>query len=366
MCGSLSSWRSGRRMTGRAEASGPSVALRRPRAAAASSSSSPTVFVALPIGRRRLRRSAATSRSRKMIVWPVVSSSPMTANSRTALTRVRPVPGHAERREDHEQHEHARPGTRSSRGPGRARPRGRRPCTGRGRWDEVAGAASGRRSDPGSGRRSGSRVGSASGSSSVTSPNDTGGGVRPPADPVARPSTTSTPGSASRIDGGASTFHDRDPPPSDDALALHHAGVDPDRQRCRQPEHRHAADLHPGDLAGRLGRRERRLARAEPIADGAVDVEPIRREDDARRVARRVALADDEDRVRRVLRCEAVGRAERRGVGEGRVAREQLVVDAQPLERGDQPFAALGIVRGGVDPDDVGHARKRSRYHRGR
>ena len=87
--------------------------------------------------------------------------------------------------------------------------------------------------------------------------------------------------------------------------------------------------------------------------------------DDASGVTRRVALADDEDRVRRLLRCETVGRTEGRGVGEGRVAREQLVVDTQRRQRGDQPFAALGIVRPGRS-GDVAHARKRNRYHRGR
>ena len=40
--------------------------------------SSPTVFVALPKGRRRPRRSAATSRSRKMIVCPATSRSRIT------------------------------------------------------------------------------------------------------------------------------------------------------------------------------------------------------------------------------------------------------------------------------------------------
>ena len=56
------------------------------RSGPAASSSSPTVFVPLASGRRRPRRSAATSRSRKMIVWPVMSSSPITTNSRSALT----------------------------------------------------------------------------------------------------------------------------------------------------------------------------------------------------------------------------------------------------------------------------------------
>ena len=150
---------------------------------------------------------------------------------------------------------------------------------------------------------------------------------------VARPSTTSTPGRASRIDGGAMTFHDREPPPSTTRSRCHDPRIDPDRQLRRQPEDRHAADLHARDLARRLGRRERRLAGPEPVAHRPVDVQAVRGEDDARRVARRVALADDEDRVGRVLRREPVGRAERGRVGEGRIAREQLVLDAERLER---------------------------------
>src|SRR5262245_36075858 len=54
------------------------------------SSSSPTVFVLDASGRRRswraARRSAATRRSRKMIVWPEIRSRPIVAKSSPALT----------------------------------------------------------------------------------------------------------------------------------------------------------------------------------------------------------------------------------------------------------------------------------------
>ena len=104
----------------------------------------------------------------------------------------------------------------------------------------------------------------------------------------------------------------------------------------------------------------------EPVAHGAVDVEPVRGEDDARGVARRVALADDEDRVGRVLRREPVGRAERGGVGQGRVAGEQLVVDAERLQGGDRAGrgrpgrGSRGRCRSAVASSADGD----SRYHR--
>ena len=64
------------------------------------------------------------------------------------------------------------------------------------------------------------------------------------------------------------------------------------------------------------------------------------REHDTGGVARRIALADDEDRVRRVVGREAVGGAERRRVGEGRVARRT----ARSRRRADRarPRAARG------------------------
>ena len=86
------------------------------------------------------------------------------------------------------------------------------------------------------------------------------------------------------------------------------------------------------DLARDLRRSERRLARAELVADDAVDVEPGRGQDDARRVARRIGLADDEDRVGRLVGIEAVRGAEGGRVGKRRVAREELVRDSQRVE----------------------------------
>jgi len=56
-------------------------------ACASWSSISPTVFVALASGRRRLRRSAATRRRRKTIVWPATSSNPIVRNSSNALSQ---------------------------------------------------------------------------------------------------------------------------------------------------------------------------------------------------------------------------------------------------------------------------------------
>ena len=186
------------------------------------------------------------------------------------------------------------------------------------------------------GRRVGARGHRETGvGSSVTSGNDTGADADPPDGPcppysagrgsVARPSTTSTPGSARGSRRGRDDLPGARPAAEDDALPGHDPGVDPDRQVGRQPEHRHPAHLHPGQRGGVLGRGERRLARPEPVADDAVHVEAIRRERHAGGVARRVGLADDDDRVRRVLRSEPVGGAERGRVGQRRIAREQLV-----------------------------------------
>ena len=239
----------------------------RPHRGRPSSSSSPTVLVALPSGRRRLRRSAATSRNRKMIVWPVVSSRPMTAKSSTALTAsgqcqatlsgVRTTNSASTASWNPKQ---PGPGPRSA---SRSAPLYWTGPVGRGGRVGVGSAfGSGFGSAFGSGVGtafgSGFGFGSASGSSSVTSPNDTGGERR----------------RIGRRRIGRQALDDLDvrqreqdrrrrqdlprprPTAEDDALVLHHASVDPHRQRRRQPEHRHPADLHPGDLTRRLGRRE--------------------------------------------------------------------------------------------------------------
>ena len=144
----------------------------------------------------------------------------------------------------------------------------------------------------------------------------------------ARPSTTSTPGSVSRIDDG----RDHLPAPAaaaeHDPLALHDGGVHPDREAGRQPEHGHAADLVPGQRRGsRPARQRTTCARTGPSRPGS------RRGGGwpARRTRRRrgsVALAHDDDRVGGVLDREAVGGAERGRVGQGRVAGEELVLAA--------------------------------------
>ena len=292
------------------------------------------------------RRSAATRRSRKMIVWPVTSSRKMTANSRMAL-----IAGG--------QFQTTLSGVRKM---------NTTRMTSWNRKQPSPGPRSGSRSSPlywigpvGRWRRGG--VGSTSGSTggstgggvgSVTRRNDTvrcRSARRQAASRVGRQALDDH-GARDRAaapPGGRITFHDRDPPPTTTCSRASTRASTQIGQVSRQPEHGHAADLHAGDVARRLGRGERRLARAEAVAHRAIDVEPVRGEDDARGVARRIALADDQDRVRRVLGREAVGRAERGRVGQGRVAGEQLVVDAQRLERGDEPVTAGGVVRGQID-----------------
>ena len=99
-------------------------------------------------------------------------------------------------------------------------------------------------------------------------------------------------GARSRIAGGPITFQLRLPPPSTIRSRSMTARVDQDGHAVRQPEHGHAADLVTGDLAGDLRWGERRLARAELVADDAVDVEAGRGQHHARGVPRRIGLAD--------------------------------------------------------------------------
>jgi MFS transporter, CP family, cyanate transporter len=69
----------------------------------------------------------------------------------------------------------------------------------------------------------------------------------------------------------------------------------------------------------------------------------MRREGDAGSIATGVRLPDHDDRVRRLIEREAVGRAELGGVGEGWVAREELVRDAQP---GEDPVESDAVTVG--------------------
>ena len=199
--------------------------------AAAWSSSWPTVGVALPNGRRRVRRSAATRRSRKMIVWPVRSSSRITANSSAALiqdgqshTTLSGVRTMKTTRTIELEPEAAEPGPRSG---SRSSPLYWTGPVGRGRRGGVgsafgstgsAGASAafgstgwagppGRRHVrvTGSPARSAAGLGSVVSVGSVTKRNDTGCGLSPPGarpDRSPGPSTTSTPGRARRARPG--------------------------------------------------------------------------------------------------------------------------------------------------------------------
>ena len=108
----------------------------------------------------------------------------------------------------------------------------------------------------------------------------------------------------------------------DDRRAFHDPGVDPQRQPVRQAEGGDPAEHHAGQRPGLVGRGERRLLHAEALADGAVHVQAGRGQHDAGRVARRFDLADDHDRVGRVLEGVAVGlrRTRRCRPGRGRRA----------------------------------------------
>ena len=89
----------------------------------------------------------------------------------------------------------------------------------------------------------------------------------------------------------------------DQPVATHHLGVDPDLERRRQGEWRDPADRHAGRRHRVVGRGERRLAHAHATSHCAVDVEPCRRQHDARDQTRRVALAGHHDGVRRLVRA---------------------------------------------------------------
>ena len=156
-------------------------------------------------------------------------------------------------------------------------------------------------------------------------------------------------GSARRISGVEMTFQDRDPPPRMiRSRAMTRASTQIGRLG-RQPEHRDAADLHAGQPGRLLGRGERGFARAQPVADGPVHVQAIRCQRHAGGEPRRVGLADDHDRVGRVLGREPVGGTEGGRVGQRGIAREELV-GTRP-GHGGAPRARLGRV--------VGHRRTR-------
>ena len=113
------------------------------------------------------------------------------------------------------------------------------------------------------------------------------------------------------------------------------AGVDPDRQLAGEAERGDTADAHAGELDRLVGRGERRLLRPEPPPDEAVHVEAGVRQHEAGGIRPWLRLADHDDRVGGFLEPEPVGLAERRRVGQRRVARHHLVLDAEPVDLGE-------------------------------
>ena len=284
-----------------------------------------------PSGRRRPRRSAATRRSRKMIVWPVDQQQPDHGEQQHGAHGLGPAPDDAERRQhdEHDQHDELEPEAAETRAALGLEVRRRLYWTGP--------VDAGGRGGVGSAFGSIARIGDGHEPERYgTRPQRRGRCLRgvEPRRRVGRQSLDDLhAGDRAQDRRIAQHLPPARPAAEHDPLPVHHPRVDPDRQPGRQPEHRDAPDLHPGDVAGRLGRRERGLARAEPVADRAIDVEAVRRQHDARGVPGRIALADDEDRVRRVLRREPVRGTERRGIGQVGVAGEQLVLDPERVER---------------------------------
>jgi hypothetical protein len=67
----------------------------------------------------------------------------------------------------------------------------------------------------------------------------------------------------------------------------------------------------------------------------------VRGEDHAGRVDPRLGLADDDDRVGRLVKVESVRGTELRRVGQGGIAAEQLIRDAQPRDDGVEPLSIV-------------------------
>ena len=109
-------------------------------------------------------------------------------------------------------------------------------------------------------------------------------------------------------------------------------GIDIERQRFGQPERRDTTDHHPAEVACLLGTRKRCLAYPEQVADGVVDVEAARRENHAPARHRWILARGNDDHVRGLLRREPVATAERCGIGELRIAFDDLVLDSERAE----------------------------------
>ena len=104
---------------------------------------------------------------------------------------------------------------------------------------------------------------------------------------------------AARAPSGASlSFEDRFPPPRTIHSGSMTRASTRTGQAVGQAERRDAADLHAGQLAHRIGGRERGLPDAHLAADDPVDVERRGGEQDADDVRRLGALRGHDDRVR--------------------------------------------------------------------
>ena len=77
------------------------------------------------------------------------------------------------------------------------------------------------------------------------------------------------------------------------------------------------------------------LRTSSRLPDDAVDVEASRRQHHAGDGPRSLALADDDDRVGRIVGRIAVRLAERRGVSQRWIAGNDLVVDTEPAKMVD-------------------------------
>ena len=186
-----------------------------------------------------------------MIVWPVTSSSTMTANSSAALDRGRPIPGDAQRRQDDEDDQHheldpeaaeagaalrlevlalvldrpvvTRGGAAASGRPPGRRWRRRGPLTAAGLGLlEVGRRAVGHEAQRYAGPAYAVVVGAVQAGSA--------GRLRPGA--ARSPARRRSPRSAAPAGSPAvaMTFHDREPPPRHDPVPVHDPGIDPDRQ----------------------------------------------------------------------------------------------------------------------------------------
>ncbi len=153
----------------------------------------------------------------------------------------------------------------------------------------------------------------------------------------ARPSTTSTAGCAVRSVGGPTTLQLRLPPPSTMRCAPRRARPPRRAGPSGRPRAVTPPIIMPVIACVWSGSANDAFLAPSRRPHRPVDVEPGVGQHDAGGEARRIALADDDDRVGRLLRAVAVGGAEGGGVGQRGVARHDLVLDAEPRRDGRGP-----------------------------